>query len=216
MNYLRLFARSVLADLADLVAPPVCAACGATFPRRLPLCDLCRAHLVTADEAPPAVSVAYEHGGSLARAVHRAKYGADPSVAASLGALLVETWAYEGVIDAVVPVPLHPARLRLRGFNQSAELSRALCRTLGASLLFDGARRVRDTPTQTRLDRAARRRNVADAFVASPRVQGARVLLVDDVVTTGATLASLREACLAAGAGSVHAVALARAPLGAP
>ncbi len=204
---------SLANDLVDLFAPPECAACGEAFPSRFPLCAVCLHHLSPPDEAPAGVFVAYEHGGSLARAVHRAKYGDDPSVAASLGALLADAFPEGEAVDVVVPVPLHDARLRSRGFNQSAELSRALAKRLGVPIAFDGARRVRDTPTQTKLDREARKANVADAFSASPSLRGKRVLLIDDVVTTGATLEALRVACLDAGAVTVRAAALARAPI---
>lgn len=208
--------RSLAAELLDLVAPPTCAACDAPYPSRAPLCDPCRSYLLAADDRPEGVAVAFEHGASLARAIYRAKYDGDPNVAVALGALLVETFEPpDEADDAIVPVPLHPGRLRARGYNQSRELARALARHLRVPVFSDVVARTRDTPSQTRLDRAARRRNVADAFtVTRPEgVRGRRLLLVDDVVTTGATLASLRAALLAAGARSVRAVALSRAAL---
>ena len=215
MNTLLSLVRSLAGDLVDLVAPVTCAACGEAFPARFPLCEVCSHHLAPPDEAPEGVFVAYDHGGPLARAIHRAKYGDDPAVAAALGVLLADAWEAheEGEFDVVVPVPLHAARLRSRGFNQSAELSRALAQRLGAVVGFDAAWRVRDTPTQTKLDREARRANVRDAFLASASLRGKRVLLVDDVVTTGSTLDALRDACEEAGAVTVRATALARAPL---
>jgi len=210
--------RSVAAELLDLVAPPACAACDEPYPAHPPLCDACRSYLLPADERPAGVSVTFEHGASLARAIYRAKYDGDPAVAASLGALLVET--FEPPVepyDAIVPVPLHPQRLRSRGYNQSRELSRALARHLRVPVLTDVVARARDTPSQTRLDRTARRRNLEGAFVVTrpEGLRGRRLLVVDDVVTTGATLDSLRERLLAAGARSVHATALSRASLGA-
>lgn len=210
--------RALAADLLDLVAPLACAACDAPYPPHPPLCDACRAYLLPADERPAGVSVTFEHGASLARAIYRAKYDGDPAVAASLGALLVETFeAPDEPYDAIVPVPLHPQRLRSRGYNQSRELSRALARHLRVPVLTDAVSRSRDTPSQTRLDRTARRRNVEGAFIVTrpEAFRGRRVLVVDDVVTTGATLDSLRAQLLAAGARSVHAAALSRASLGA-
>ncbi len=209
---------ALAADLLDLVAPPLCAACDAPYPTQPPLCAACRTYLLAADERPADVSVAFEHGASLARAIYRAKYDGDPNLAVALGALLVETFeAPPEPDDAIVPVPLHPRRLRERGYNQARELARPLARHLRVPVLTDVVARARDTPSQTRLDRAARRRNVADAFtVTRPEgLRGRRVLLVDDVVTTGATLASLRAALLAAGARSVRSVALSRAVLAA-
>jgi ComF family protein len=210
--------RTVAADLFDLVAPPTCAACDAAYPLRPPLCEDCRTYLLAADQRPTGVSVTYEHGASLARAIYRAKYDGDPAVAASLGALLVENFEPpESPYDALIPVPLHPHRLRARGYNQARELCRPLARHLRVPVLGDAVARTRDTPSQTRLDRASRRANVADAFtVTRPEgIRGRRLLVVDDVVTTGATLDSLREQLLAVGARSVHGAALSRASLGA-
>lgn len=119
--------------------------------------------------------------------------------------------------DVVAPVPLAWQRLVLRRYNQAAELARALChladrRTAFAPRLM---RRIRNTPRQARLDRDARAANVADAFAPGPeaaRMQGRRVLLIDDVLTTGATLTACTNLCLAAGAGSVDVLVSALVP----
>lgn len=113
--------------------------------------------------------------------------------------------------DALVPVPLHPARIRRRGFAPAAVLARALARERGIPVLA-ALRRVRDTPTQTGLDRSGRQRNVAGCFVAARALPDASVWLVDDVVTTGATLGEAARALRAAGARRVAAVCLARTP----
>ncbi|HKA90735.1 MAG TPA: phosphoribosyltransferase family protein, partial [Haliangiales bacterium] len=114
--------------------------------------------------------------------------------------------------DVVAPVPLHPARLRVRGFGQAQALAEAAHGLYGGPPIDATALvRVRATAEQARLGRAARRRNVAGAFVAAPRVAGRRVVLVDDVVTTGATAAVAARALRAAGAASVTVLALARA-----
>lgn len=147
------------------------------------------------------------------RAVHRAKYGDDPGLARALGALLVpHVSAWRGEIDAVIPVPLHPARLRSRGFNQSHELARPVARALDARLWPDAVERVRDTGTQTARSREARHDNVRGAFGVRrvTALRGARVLLVDDVVTTGATLFALRDAVLDAGAREARGITLTR------
>lgn len=116
--------------------------------------------------------------------------------------------------DAIVPVPLHYVRLASRGFNQSAWLAAAVGRQSGTPVLVDALKRTRRTPTQGGLSARARRRNVAGAFAvrkgAAARVSGKRVLLVDDVLTTGATLAACVRALKQAGARQVDVLVLAR------
>ncbi len=113
--------------------------------------------------------------------------------------------------DLVVPIPLHPRRLRTRGFNQSAVLARAIARSLGLRLDCGALTRTRYTPPQTGLGRTARRRNVDGAFACASRgALPARVWLVDDVTTTGATLESAARVLRAAGAAHVSGVCVAR------
>jgi ComF family protein len=114
--------------------------------------------------------------------------------------------------DLVVAVPLYGRRKRLRGYNQSALLARELSRLCGLSLVERGLARRRNTPPQARsVDAEARKRNVADAFSADRRwVEGKRVLLIDDVMTTGATLDACAGALREAGAASVWALTFAR------
>ncbi len=208
--------RSLVTDLLDLVAAPLCPGCDAPFPDEPPLCAVCREALEVSIDPPPGVLVPYAHGGPLARAIYRAKYGDDPTVAESLGGLLVP------LLDEFPPgpwkvtgVPLHIARLRSRGFNQSHELARAVARALGAPLCDGLLARCRDTGSQTHLDRDARRTNLRGAFrVPHPgAVTGARVLVIDDVVTTGATLHECLRTLRDAGATSATGMALARATL---
>jgi ComF family protein len=168
--------------------------------------------VIEAEDPPPGVIVPYAHGGPLARAVHHAKYGDHTSVARQLGALLRHADVIPlGEIDRIVPVPLHARRLARRGFNQAVEMARAF----GLPIAYDAVVRVRDTPSQVGLGRAERIANVRRAF--EPRraglLRGERVAVVDDVVTTGATLDEVVRAVRAAGARSVIAVALVRAPL---
>ena len=116
--------------------------------------------------------------------------------------------------DVIVPVPLHRWRLLKRAYNQSALLANALGRVAGKPVAVDALVRIKATPTQGGLDRQARRRNVAKAFAsASPvKIAGKRVLLVDDVYTTGATVEACTDVLLNAGAQAVDVLVLARVP----
>ena len=114
-------------------------------------------------------------------------------------------------VDFIAPVPLAPARLRERGFNQSAEIARRVARELAVPLVLDAIERIRATATQTDLPVAARARNVRGAFVARAAVIGARIALVDDVMTTGATLAEIARTAKRTGARSIENWVVARA-----
>ena len=111
----------------------------------------------------------------------------------------------------IVPVPLHPHRLRKRGYDQTLLLARALARLTGIACNTTVLKRLRDTPMQKTLDRDARRENLVGAFGCHEQaLVGQRILLIDDVLTTGATLSVLCEVLLNAGAESVHALVIAR------
>jgi ComF family protein len=209
--------RAFASDLLDLIAPATCAACYAphpTFPsRERPVfCAPCAAQLEPAIDPPTDVRVPYEHGGSLASAIHHAKYGDHADVAHKLGRLLREALAeLRSEVDLVVPVPLHRKRLAKRGYNQAAEMAAAL----GLPVAQRTVLRVRDTRSQVGLHRADRQANVREAFVVTRprRLEGRRVLVVDDVVTTGATIGEVARVIRAAGATDVQCAALACAPL---
>lgn len=115
-----------------------------------------------------------------------------------------------GEIDAVLPVPLHWRRQWWRGFNQAQEIARPVARRLGVPVL-GGVRRVRATRPQSGLQGGERERNVRDAFVAFGPCRAQHVLVVDDVMTTGATLGQVARTVLGAGAARVSALVVARA-----
>jgi ComF family protein len=148
-------------------------------------------------------------------AVSRFKFGGVARLAGPLGTLLVEhvdpAFPFSD-LDLVVPVPLHPRRLRERGFNQSLLLARQVSKRQSIPLDFTSLQRVRQTAPQTRLSGPERRKNVRGAFrVTAPEsVAGRRVLLVDDVFTTGATIQECTESLLEAGAKEVCVLTLAR------
>jgi ComF family protein len=132
--------------------------------------------------------------------VHRLKYQGEFARAAWAAAALGEVLAtYGRDCDAIVPVPLHQRRQRARGYNQSEILARELSALSGLPVLL-ALERVRDTRSQVDLDRATRAVNLNGAFVATMDLQDRSIVLVDDVVTTGATLCECANACVLAGA----------------
>jgi ComF family protein len=150
---------------------------------------------------------------ALAAAVHALKYGRRRRVAAALGPLLAARYPY-GPDALLVPVPLHVRRLRARGFNQALLLARALARRRGLHIAARALVRLRDTQTQPGLSAAERRRNLRGAFgVREPEaVAGRHVVLVDDVLTTGATADACAFSLRAAGAARVDVFTAGRAP----
>jgi ComF family protein len=196
------------------LAPARCAGCdGSLAETSAGISEACAPLLDAAPETlrpPSRQAAAFGYGGPLADAIARLKYGGRTDLAPALGALVAEAAsAYAGQVDVVIPMPLFARRLYERGFNQSALLGRYAARALGVPLRADVLRRVRDTATQAGLSSEARAANVRGAFRA--RAICERVLLIDDVRTTGATLASAAEALRAAGAAEVAALALAAA-----
>lgn len=116
-----------------------------------------------------------------------------------------------GLIDAIVPMPLHPARLAARGYNQAVEIARPLARNLDRPLRIDACLRTRETPQQASLDRASRRENLVGAFHCDVDLAGQTVLLVDDVMTTGASAHAVAQALKTAGAARVLVAVATRA-----
>lgn len=205
---------ALIHQLLDLLFPDRCAGCGGGGGL---FCDRCAASLAPYPaEAPPAgldgAAVGWIYSRPLQQAIHRLKYLRVRRVAVPLGDLLArQVCGALPAVDALIAVPLHPERLAERGFNQSAELGRRLARATGAPLLRGGLERTRDTGHQARLSRSERQSNMAGAFIwRAPTPPPRRALLVDDVLTTGATLAACAEALRAAGSREIYAVALAR------
>jgi len=148
--------------------------------------------------------------------LQRYKYNRAVGLARPLGQLLIERCPLPlAAYDVMVPVPLHLSRLRWRGFNQAYLLAGMLGRAAGVGVDPFSLQRIRSTLPQVELTEAERRRNVARAFrvVRPERLRSQRILLVDDVYTTGATVAECTRALCAAGARSVDVLVLARAVL---
>lgn len=206
--------RTLASVLCNALSPPACAACDQPIPSRQVFCGPC-ATTIERDEPQPDGSVAFARfGGALAVALKRFKYEERPDLARPLGHLLRRAIVdAELCADVVVPVPLHARRLAERGFNQSALLARSVAEQLDKPFAPRALERCRQTAQQARLGRAERLVNMAEAFQVRDKrvVQAKKVLLVDDVFTTGATLLACRDALERAGAAMVVSVCLARA-----
>lgn len=192
---------------AERIRPPLCLRCGRPMSREQ-LCHVCRETGSTIDGIR---AVAYFEG-SLRHAVHRFKYYGMHALARPLAELLIEYQEDNQLpADVIVPVPLHPDREAERGYNQAGLLAQALGRRMRLPTAETALTRVRATSPQVTLDAQERRSNVADAFRAERRdVVGRRILLIDDVCTTGATMEACSQALKAEGARSVWGLTLAR------
>ncbi len=185
--------------------------CGLPLPPGLPACGRCRRG--RQPFASGASLGPYE--GSLRVVLHQLKYAGRRRAAARLAEALLEEPAVRALVttsDVLVPVPLHPRRLRERGFNQAALLAEEIARRTGRPTCSDALVRRVDTVPQAGLTAAARRLNVQDAFAVRRRasVAGKTVTLVDDVFTTGATVRACARRLAEAGSGEVRLLTVAR------
>lgn len=208
--------------LERLLFPSLCLGCRRLTANDAPTCPSCTLELwPIPDEGrfEAGVESLYWYDGPVVRALKRLKYGREPGWAGPLGRLLQAAQSIAPPAleehDLVIPVPLHWRRLVARGYNQSEQVARfALPRDLRHRLSPRLLVRRRATPPQTELGAIERQLNVRDAFCVPPRAQrhvrGRHVLLIDDVMTTGATLAACRDALLEAGAARIAALALLR------
>lgn len=219
----------------DLVFPPRCAACqrvGAVLcddclsrvrPVPLPICTRCgRPNQVAAPcvdcrsdlHAVGAIRAVGTYSQPLSTAIHQFKYRGRRELGAPLGAMMAGYWLDRRVtVDLAIPVPLHERRRQERGFNQARLLAEEFSLRTGLPLLASGVlRRHQDTGQQALLDAAERRTNVAGAFSwHGPQLGGLKVLLIDDVITSGSTVEACGRVLRAAGAGKVWALTVARA-----
>ncbi len=194
---------------------PVCAQCGAPIPGAFDAqsrCASCRNTSPAFDRA----CAPWRYTGAIRQAVRQWKYHRRWRIGRWLAQEMAETANHSlpiDAIDAVVPVPLHWLKRQLRGGNPPEELARDLARRLGKPLLARSLRRARWTTTQTRLRGGARFRNVRHAFTArASEVRGRTLLLVDDVLTSGATAQACALALKTAGAAGVFVLTAARTP----
>lgn len=195
----------------DWLWPPRCLACGGRGRDGRDLCAGCDAELprlgLVPGPPPPfaCVCAAFHYRAPVDRWLRRLKFHGDLAAGRLLSALLAEAAAGAPRPEALVPLPLHRRRLRERGFDQALELARPLARALALPLRADALVRVRATQAQTELGGRARRRNVLGAFAGRGTPLPAHVALVDDVMTTGATLAEAAKTLHEAGVQRVDA-----------
>jgi ComF family protein len=201
----------------DLLYPPRCAGCGRVDARWCAQCEQeleqVAVDLRRTNRLPPLLSVAATgiHEGKLQQAVHALKYSGADQVIVPLGNRLIDVLgSLKWSIDIIIPVPLHNARQRERGYNQSQQLGGYMAQVLGISCDPSALLRWRDTPPQVGLNRAQRQANVHGAFRAATSLSGS-VLLIDDVFTTGATLQACAQAAHDAGASAVYGLTVSAA-----
>jgi ComF family protein len=190
--------------------------CGRPFPKTPSapdhLCGDCLQSVFLFDSARSAT----QHSGVVRRRIHQLKFGGQlhwvPPLAELL-ATLVRREERALTVDMIFPVPLHVKRLRQRGFNQAGLLAKAFGHQVGIPVLFHVLTRKSWTEPQTRLNREERLRNVKDAFrvIDTGKVRERRVLIIDDVYTTGTTLNECAKTLKATGASEVHALTVCRA-----
>lgn len=223
-------ARCILCGAPGQACLDLCLACEGALPWNLRCCGRCGLPLETAAplcgpclrDPPPFESTlapwVYAH--PIDHLLMRYKFGAQLAMGDVLARLLavrlaaqLHAQAQKGRVSCLVPVPLSRLRLRQRGFNQAWEMARLLAHQCGIPARAGALRRVRHTLAQSGLGAGARQRNVRRAFVAEPRwIRGLDVILVDDVMTTGATARACALALREAGAASVRVCVVARAP----
>ena len=209
--------------LLDFSFPPQCALCKGELDTCFsPVCEKCYDSLVLLphqrlfdpvyEGAFSAAYAVWTFSDPFQELVHLLKYGNRPVVGTALAKrmaamLIKDAWAN---IDGLVPVPLHSTRKRERGYNQSEVIGKELSRRLGIPLETGLLKWIRQTATQTKLNRAARAKNLLGAFQVCRCVAGRRLLLLDDVFTTGSTVDKCANMLMEAGAGEVRVLTAAR------
>ena len=214
----------LLCGAAGAAGQDLCAGCADDLPRNLAACPRCASPLSAGETGPCArcraqppdfdrAFVAFRYQPPVDFLITRLKFNGRLACARLLGELFAAALAERGdpVPDCIVPVPLHPRRLRERGFNQSLELARPAARRLGIPLLVDGLRRVRHTLPQVRLDARQRQTNPLGAFALGGPLPGTRIALMDDVVTTASTMGECARVLRAGGATDIAVWAIGRA-----
>lgn len=210
--------KEAFAPLVDLIYPPRCPLCGNAIAAQKGLCLECWSALEIPGQATDGIAAATLYNDTARQLVLNFKHGRKIALAPMMARQIAGRL---GELDGdwlAVPVPLHRVRLWQRGFNQSALIARELCKMTDAKLLVDALLRPRRTPSLGGLGRAERARVLNGAIVPNParrsRLAGAQVLLVDDVLTSGATTDACKAALRMAGASRIRIACFSRVPEG--
>jgi competence protein ComFC len=208
----------------NLFYPPICPLCERFVATDGMLCDSCMISLqhLEADAILPHLSVSYfdrciscfAYEGGLRRAIHSFKYQQRLEQVRFFSAAIKSRILDLTGIDIVIPVPMHRSKLRARGYNQAALLAKRVGRDLGKDVIVNALKRIQDSAAQMGLERTERLRNVKHSFAVLKKYEnvfdGKSILLVDDVVTTGATINECARVLKKSGASMVHVVTVAR------
>lgn len=197
-----------------------CAACDADHPYlNAPHCPVCALPTPTGEVCGHCLShpslftrttAAFGYAFPLDKLIQAMKYGEQLALARTFAKKLALRIDKSTLPDYVIPMPLHPAKLRQRGFNQSLLIAATIVRELDITLLPNSCQRVRDTPPQSALPIKERNKNVRNAFQCDVDLTGKRIAMVDDVLTSGASLSALAAAIQKQGASEINAWVVAR------
>lgn len=224
--------------LQSWLYPGCCMLCGSASPAHRDLCEYCHLQLPfnhtacpqcanplpiaqlcpSCDQQPPpfaASQVPFRYEFPISTLLKRLKFQHQLAVARLIGELMAEHLSHAPIVrpDCIIPIPLHPSRLRQRGFNQSLELAKILSKTLNIPIDCHSCQRIVPTVSQTELTAQQRGLNVQQAFRLRRMVSYSRVAIVDDIMTTGHTVGALSQCLTAAGVEHVQIWAAARAYL---
>jgi competence protein ComFC len=221
--------------MLDWLYPPACAGCGAAGQRwctncqtntldiGMKVCEQCgepnhTGRCLYCRHSPPAYTAVRSwavYGGPVRHALHQLKYRQNLALGDSLSVHLIQLYKkLNWPVDFIVPVPLSRKRKRTRGYNQAALLARPLSLATGIEYRPNALGRIRETVSQVGLSGQERLKNVSGAFTARPElVQGKKIMVIDDITTTGATIQHCATALLSAGAVEVYGLTVARAIL---
>jgi ComF family protein len=185
--------------------PHHCLVCALPLPTA-GVCGACLAHPPAFDRSIAAASYAFPIDALL----QSLKYQANLALATLLADLLSDRIDANELPDFILPMPLHPSKLRERGFNQASEIARRVSKKTGVAVLPRACQRIKDTPSQTGLPWKEREKNIRGAFACAADLTHKRVAILDDVMTTGATMNELAKVLRKCGASGVSAWVVAR------